>query len=172
MKLRMWGIVGMTLLLALPMGPAWADQAPKISKATNKADFDLVVAAVKQQMAPGGRYEFVDGRNRDTVNQRLGEMQKLFDQYGTVDKMDQASKVTLYNDQELIDGILTQDDSNRQVCTREASLGSNIPHVSCRTYGQIRRDQSGTQSALRQMEKIQGQVMEINHSPAKGQVSH
>jgi len=160
-------------MLVLQGGLAFADEAQKTAKADTKEAFDLVAAAVKQEMTPGGRYEFVDGKNRDTLNQRLDDMQSLFNQYGSVNKMDQASKVRLYNDQELVDGILTKNDSNREVCTREATLGSNIPHVTCRTYGQIRRDQNGTQSALRQMQRVQGQNMEILHSPAQGQhVSH
>lgn len=163
-------VVGLALLQA---GGALAGDAQKVGKADNKQAFDLVVAAVKTEMQPGGRYEFVDGQNRITVNQKLDEMSSLFNQFGSVDKMDQATKVTLYNDQELVDGILTKDDSNREVCTREASLGSNIPHVTCRTYGQIRRDQNGTQSALRQMQRIHGQDMEMIQSPAKGpHVSH
>ena len=174
MKTTKW-LLAATLgsVLVLQGGLAFADEAQKTAKADTKEAFDLVAAAVKQEMTPGGRYEFVEGKNRDTLNQRLDDMQSLFDQYGSVDKMDQASKVRLYNDQELVDGILTKNDSNREVCTREASLGSNIPHVTCRTYGQIRRDQNGTQSALRQMQRIHGQDMEMIQSPAKGpHVSH
>lgn len=153
MKQTKWLLAAALGSMLVLQGLAFADEAQKTAKADTKDAFDAVAAAVKQEMQPGGRYEFVDGQNRVTVNQKLDEMSSLFNQFGSVDKMDQPSKVRLYNDQELVDGILTKDDSNREVCTREASLGSNIPHVTCRTYGQIRREQNGTQDALRQMNR-------------------
>jgi len=163
-------VVGLSLLQA---GGAVAADAQKVGKADNKQAFDLVVAAVRQEMRPGGRYEFVDGQNRKTVNQKLDEMSSLFNQFGSVDKMDQATRVTLYNDQELVDSILTRDDSNREICQRETSLGSNIPHVTCRTYGEIRRNQRDTQSWMRQ-NHLQLQPQELGGTPARGgnPVSH
>jgi len=162
-------VVGLALLQA---GGAVAADAQKIGKADNKQTFDLVVAAVRQEMQPGGRYEFVDGQNRKTVNQKLDEMSSLFNQFGSVDKMDQATKVTLYNDQELVDSILTKDDSNREICQREASLGSNIPRVICRTYGQIRMEQSGARSWMRGTESLQSQQRAVNQRPDSGSGGH
>jgi hypothetical protein len=115
----------------------------------------------------------VRGKDLDSVNQRLDEMSALFDRFGTVDKMDQGSRISLYNDQEAVDGILTRDDSKREVCQREASLGSHITHVTCRTYGEIRRGENGVQSTLRQMDNIQQQNRTLTESPAQGpNVSH
>jgi hypothetical protein len=168
MKPGKWLIAAVIGVAALQAGLACADEPQQISKAQNKADFDLVVAAVKQEMATGGRYEFVQGKDLDTVNQRLGEMSSLFDRYGSVDQMDQATKVTLFNDQELIDGILTKDDRNRSVCVRETTLGSNIPHVTCRTYGEIRQNQRDTQDWFRQ-QHLQMQMNELGGSKMTGQ---
>jgi len=157
-------VVGLALLQA---GGAVAADAQKIGKADNKQAFDLVVAAVKTEMQPGGRYEFVDGQSRNTVNQKLDEMSSLFNQFGSVDKMDQATRVTLYNDQELVDGILTKDDRNREICQRETSLGSNIPRVTCRTYGEIRQNQRDTQSWMRQ-NHLQVQPQELGGTSPRG----
>lgn len=41
----------------------------------------MVAAAVKQEMKPGGRYEFVQGKDLDTVNQRLGDIARSVRDY-------------------------------------------------------------------------------------------
>ena len=59
--------------------------------------------------------------------------------------MNDATKTELFNDQEAINGILTKDDSNRVVCSYERPLGSLIPQKTCRTYGEIQRQQHEAQ---------------------------
>lgn len=113
------------------------------NRADNKRSFDAVAAAIRKEMSPGGRFEFVSGVERHTVDARLVEMQSLFNQFGSVDKMDIGSKVRLFNDQELINGILTRNDNNRQVCDWEMPVGTHFPKVVCATYGEIRRQQQG-----------------------------
>lgn len=95
--------------------------------ADTKERFDAVAAAVRKEMSPGGRFEFVSGLERRTVDARLADMRSLFDQFGMVDKMDADSKIRLFNDQEKINGILTRNDGNRLVCTREVPVGTHSP---------------------------------------------
>lgn len=119
-------------------------------RADTKQRFDDVAAAVRKEMAPGGRFEFVSGLERHTVDQRLADMQALFNRFGAVAKMDADSKVRLFDDQEKIDGILTRNDSNRQICIREIPVGTHFPKMMCRTYGEIRRlQQSNSNFMLR-----------------------
>ncbi|HVX04692.1 MAG TPA: hypothetical protein VHA71_06175 [Rhodanobacteraceae bacterium] len=110
-------------------------------RADTRQRFDAVAAAVRKEMSPGGRFEFVSGVDHHTVDQLLADMQALFNQFGAVDKMDADSKIRLFNDQEKINGILTKNDSNRQICTREMPVGTHFPKVVCETYGEIRREQ-------------------------------
>lgn len=109
--------------------------------ADTKERFDAVAAAVRKEMSPGGRFEFVSGLERRTVDARLADMQSLFDQFGMVDKMDADSKIRLFNDQEKINGILTGNDGNRLICTREVPVGTHFPKMVCETYSEIRRQQ-------------------------------
>src|SRR5690242_9370301 len=115
MQLRKWMVGAMVLVGFCQGGIAHAKDKP-IVKAETKADFTAVVAAVHQEMVPGGRFEFVDSKERETVDNRLDEMMSLFDTYGTVDKMNDAAKIKLYNDQEEVNEILRHRDGNRRIC--------------------------------------------------------
>lgn len=148
MKYFRW-MVGSILLAALQVGAVHAGKDEKIVKADTKDAFDVVVAAVKQEMGPGGRFEFVEGRDRSTVTELLGDMQALFAQYGSVDGMSENVKLQLFNYQEQVNGILTRNDGNRLVCQRVAPTGSNIVRPICRTYGQLRRDAKESQEYWR-----------------------
>src|SRR5690348_3710884 len=123
MKLNKWiigAIVGMALLQS---GGALADSDKFVVKVENKDDFMAVAAAVRQQMAPGGRWEYANNMEKEQVNRDLNDMQSLFDKYGSTDKMDSNTKMQLVNDQEAVNEILTKRDDNHIVCTNEVPLG-------------------------------------------------
>lgn len=134
---------GWALAAALVMagGAALADEPKQIVKADNAQDFAVVVAAVRQEMQTGGRYEFVPEAERGTIDTRLADMSALFDKRGTVDAMTADEKVRLMNDQSQINAILTRRDSERLICKREAPTGSHLTRSVCRTYGEIERAQ-------------------------------
>lgn len=148
MKFNMW----MTGLLlgtgCLAPGLSSARGAEAAIKAGNKADFTAVVKAVKEEMVPGGRYEFVSGSERKTIDTSLAEMQSLFDKFGTVAAMDKDAKFQLFVDQEDVNAILTQRDDRRMICTSERPMGSLIPKRTCRTYGAIQRDRLFSQEEM------------------------
>jgi hypothetical protein len=134
-----------TFLLPLAV---YASKTEVVVKAQDKGDFTAVVAAVRQQMAPGGHWEFVNPAERAEINQTFGDMQGLFDKYGSVDKMDTDSKVRLYADQDHVNEILTRRDSRREVCKSEAPIGSIIPKRTCRSYGTMERDRENAQQFM------------------------
>ena len=151
MKQRFWlvsAVVGVALLQA---SAVYAYKTEVIVKAENKGDFTAVVAAVHQQMQPGGRYEFVQQGERDKLETNFTEMQSLFDKYGTVAQMDQSSKVQLFNDQEAVNAILTRRDDKRLVCESVEPIGSHIPRTTCRTYREIELEQRNAQDFQHQL---------------------
>lgn len=117
-------------------------------KAETKADFVDVVAAVKKEMVPGGRYEFVDSSERGTIDANLAQMQSMFDKFGTVDTMDKDTKFQLYVDQENVNAILTHRDDRRMICKSERPIGSIIPKRICRTYGAVERERKTAQEQM------------------------
>lgn len=149
MKFRM-GLAGMVLgMVLLPLGAACASNIEPAVKADNKAAFADVMGAVQQQMVPGGRYEFIDSTERAEVDTKLNDMKALFDQYGTVAQMDEASKARLFTDQEDVNAILTRRDDRRVICKSERPIGSLLPKRTCRTYGEIERERNDSQKFMR-----------------------
>jgi hypothetical protein len=144
MNLKTWQI-GLAIAVAatLHVGVAQASKTETILKADNAAEFSAVVAAVQKEMLRGGRFEFVDSKEHDTVNARLADMQALFDKHGTVAQMEMNTKVQLFNDQEAVNAILTHRDDERLVCVHDAPLGSHIPRTVCKTYGEMERQRRG-----------------------------
>lgn len=121
-----------------------------IVKADSKENFEAVVAAIHQQMQPGGRWQFTNAKERATIDESFADMGKLYDRFGSVEKMDQAAKVRLLADQSTVNTILTKKDGDRLICETSIPVGSHFPVKTCKTYAQIQVEQGRAQEFLRQ----------------------
>lgn len=143
------GLVGMVLgIVLLPLGTVYASKIEPAVKADTKDAFNAVAAQVRKEMVPGGRYEFIQPAERNTVDTGLTDMQALFDKYGTVAGMDKDAKFKLYLDQENVNAILTRRDDRRIICKSERPMGSLLPKSTCRTYGEIERGRQYSQQFM------------------------
>ena len=115
--------------------------------ADSKEAFADVSQNVRRQMDKGGKYEFVPADERTKIDKSFDEMTALFDQYGTVSSMNEDAKVKLFNNQEIVNSILTRRDRDRVICTKKAPIGSHIQQTSCHTYEQevLAQDQTRKQ---------------------------
>lgn len=136
--------------------------------ADNKADFDLVAAAIRKQMQPGGRFGFVDNSGRQTVESRLADMQTLFDQYGSVDKMQTPAQTKLLADQNAVNEVLARNDGNRRICWKETPVGTHFPTTVCRTLAEIQAQRQNARDNLNQNRQLIQQYNQIKNSPAPG----
>jgi hypothetical protein len=134
-----------------------------VVKADTKDDFDAIVAAIHQQMAPGGRWQYIDKGERATIDGSFADMGKLYDRFGSVAKMDQAARLRLLADQSTINAILTRRDGERLICRSEVPVGSHLPIRTCRTYAQMQAEERGTQQ---QLLDIQNKSMQ-NNAPSQ-----
>ena len=150
MRIKIGFIIVALSLVLLPLSAVSAKVTPPSVKADNKADFAAVSAAVRKEMVPGGRYEFVDSTEHATVAKRLDDMQALFDSYGTVQQMDTNKRAQLLTDQEDVNAILTRRDDRRVICKSERPIGSLLPKKTCRTYGEIERERDSSQQFMQQ----------------------
>ena len=116
--------------------------------ADTKEAFADISQNVRRQMDPGGKYEFVPADERTKIDKSFTEMTALFEQYGTVSAMNQDAKVKLFNDQEIVNSILTKRDRDRVICTNKAPIGSHIPVTTCHTYAQEVEAHEGTKKQL------------------------
>ena len=152
MTFNLWmaGLLLGTVCLAPSLSHAGAAEAATKAdkKADNKADFTAVVAEVKAEMVPGGRYGFVSASERSTVDASLTQMQSLFGKFGTVAAMDQDAKLRLYEDQQSVNAILIRRDDRRVVCTVERPTDSLIRKRICRTYGVVERNRLKKQKEM------------------------
>lgn len=169
MQLRTWSAAALALAITVGLQGcagtqpiAYADGAAPAPLATpaagaqqpffhaqTQAEFTALQAEIQKQMQPGGRWQFVDARQHATIDSRFAAMDKLFSQYGSVDKMDGQSKAKLVEDQSDINAILTQNDGQRMICQMERPVGTNIPVRKCRSYAEIEQQQRQTREAIR-----------------------
>jgi hypothetical protein len=143
-----------SLVFTLSLQAKQLDPTPSV-KADSKDQFAAVSDHVRELMAPGGRFEFVNTQERATVDTDLAQMQSLFDKFGTVDAMDAASRIQLYNNQSEVNAILTRRDGDREICDQEKSTGSNIPKTICRTYSDMERERTDTKNTKQNMQQVQ-----------------
>jgi hypothetical protein len=116
--------------------------------ADSKEAFADISQNVRREMDHGGKYEFVPPDERVKIDKSFGELTARFDQYGTVSAMNQDAKIKLFNDQEVVNSILTKRDRDRVICTSKAPIGSHIPQTSCHTYAQEVEARQQTQKQM------------------------
>lgn len=118
-------------------------------KADTKEAFDQIADSVRNGMSDGGKYEYVKPAEKTTIEKKLDEMDKLFDEAGgSVASMNEKQKIALFNAQETVNSILTLRDRDRVICKKEAPVGSHIPVTTCHTYAQEVEAHEGTRKQL------------------------
>lgn len=145
MKRKYWLPVAVAMMLVLQVASVQAKETKPDVKANTKDEFAAVADHVRQQMSPGGRFDSLTQGDQETVGRDLSAMESMFDKFGNVDAMDQATKVDLYNKQSEVNGLLTRHDADREVCEQVKPMGSNIPKTVCRTQRQINQENSDAQ---------------------------
>ena len=100
-------------------------------------------------------YSELSRNDRDAVRGALGRIEAAVAGKASISELDDATRVEVFNDQELINTILTQAaEDSRMVCRREKKLGSNMPTNVCMTVAERRRA----------MERAQDQTRNFNRS--------
>jgi hypothetical protein len=120
----------------------------KAFNADSRDKFEAVAADVRRQMESGGRYQYVKPEERTKVDTALAEMSTIFAANESVASMPEETKIKLFNDQEVVNSILTQRDGERVICKKEAPVGSHIPITSCHTYAQEVEARDGTRKQM------------------------
>jgi hypothetical protein len=155
MKRKFWLPLAVAMVVLLQAAAVQAKESKPDVKADTKDEFAAVADHVRQQMAPGGRFESVDKTGQATVNRDLSDMQSLYDKFGTVDAMDGPSKIQLYNNQSEVNAILTKNDADREICEQVKPMGSNIPKTVCQTQRQIQQANDAAQRYMQDASQVQ-----------------
>lgn len=155
MKRKLWLPIAAAMVVLLQVATVQAKESKPDVKANTKEEFAAVADHVRQQMAPGGRFDSVDKNGQATVNRDLSDMQSLYDKFGTVDAMDGPSKVSLYNNQSEVNAILTKNDADREICEQVKPMGSNIPKTVCQTQRQMQEANGNAQRYMQDATQVQ-----------------
>jgi hypothetical protein len=140
------------LVIAVFLFSASALQAKKPVEKAIVADtpekFELLVTAIRQEMAPGKRYEFLKESDRENVDAILDKMNGMLVSAGSVDAMRPEMKADLMSAQEKVNGILARNADDRLVCTHVAPVGSHLPVTTCHTVREIARKRDNTRHQM------------------------
>jgi len=140
-------LVVIAVVLTLPAA-AKENYHEKTLNADTREKFQAVADGVRKEMEPGGRYEYVKAKERATIEQSLAEMDALFTASGGVENMKQDDKIKLFNDQEVVNSILTRRDKDRVICEDKPKLGSHVRTTGCHTYGQEEDARRGSKDQM------------------------
>ncbi|HEV7489677.1 MAG TPA: hypothetical protein VGO25_02655 [Rhodanobacteraceae bacterium] len=130
----LFGVALLGVLLAVGLTHA-ADK--EVVKADTKEAFAAVAENVRSELGADGRYAYLKPDEREKVDAGLAEMSRMFEEHDSVEHMDKATRVKLFNTQETVNALLTLRDRDRLICERGAQPGSRIVSTSCHTYGDL-----------------------------------
>lgn len=161
-----WLLAMIFLALAGPLGAKQPEKKAVIADTPEK--FELVVQAVRQEMAPGKRYEFLRPSDRRTVNDSLDRMASMLEKAGSVDAMSQEEKTELFSIQEKVNGLLARNADDRLVCEHRPPTGSHIPTTQCKTVREIAQRRAEYRSKQKDLEDTQRALDQPTWNPNSG----
>jgi hypothetical protein len=127
--------------------------------AVAEGDFAKQRATIEKQLADGKTYVEISGGDLTRVRQALERMGGVMEGVASVDDLDPDRRVALFNDQEVVNTILTQAAADsRLICERTRPTGSRMPVSSCQTVAERNRRQENDQGEL---DKLQRAVMPL-----------
>lgn len=104
--------------------------------------FEKEKSTILKDIKDGLIYSEISHKDANLVREALGRMSEVL---GTVDdpqQLDQEKLVRLYNEQNLVNTILTMaENDSRQVCRRRGRLGTNFKTTTCETVAERRERQ-------------------------------
>lgn len=136
-------------IAALPPALAGEEKSPRFVDIEKQQQFDDQATAIRQEMKPGGRFEFVTPEERRSVEAELERIASLLHERQGA-KLDDDDRLEIYAAQETANAILTQRDGRRLICEFSAPTGSNRKVKQCVTYADRMRAHKETRNYLRE----------------------
>lgn len=140
---------GMTLaLLVLIAGSTMASE--RGTRVDVEEQFAAQRAQILEELGDGETYSEISNADRGKVNAALARISAALDHSGGVAQLGEQQKVDVFNDQELINNILTEAGENsRLICKRVKKTGSHMTSNQCMTVGARNRAAEHAQDELR-----------------------
>ncbi|HEX7989208.1 MAG TPA: hypothetical protein VF513_03540 [Stenotrophomonas sp.] len=138
------------LLLVALLIPVLAVAKPAEPPLQASIPFQVQQEKVRADLQGDEVYREISSADRGRVIEALERMSLAIGD-GTADALSAEKKVAVFNDQELVNGILTKArDDSRLVCKREKRVGSQMTSTSCLTVAERNRMRRESEQNLRQ----------------------
>jgi hypothetical protein len=106
--------------------------------------------ALESEIATGERYRSIAKADKERVYEALERLAKNLAEVTAVSQLSEAKRLSVFNDQQLINTLLTRAAADsRVVCTRETPVGTRLPIKTCKTVGERRLERENAQESLR-----------------------
>lgn len=142
--------------------PAFAFAAQEAHLALAEGDFAGQRAEIEEDLADGKTYAEINSRDRAEVREALDRISRELEGVDSVAELADPAKVTVFNEQERINTILTQAKADsRLVCDHSRPTGSHRKVTKCRTVAERRRRMEADQDHLQR--RIQNGIGPANN---------
>jgi hypothetical protein len=138
------------LLAALMLSAGSAAAADTGTRVDVDNGFQAQRENILKELSDGETYSEIDAGDREKVKAALARIATALDRSGGVDQLKEQQKVEVFNDQELVNNILTKaGEDSRLVCKRVRKTGSHMTSNQCMTVAARNRAMEHAQEELR-----------------------
>lgn len=129
--------------------PTFAFAAQESQLALAEGDFAEQRAEIEEDLADGKTYAEINNRDRAEVREALDRISRELEGVDSVAELAEPAKVTVFNEQERINTILTQAKADsRMVCDHSRPTGSHRRVTKCQTVAERERRREADQDHL------------------------
>jgi hypothetical protein len=141
------------LAAALVLAASSSLAKPKIeSVPMDPAEFVAMRADIEAEIRQSEAFRELDLNERKEVTRALDRMQDVLSTVTSIDDLDPPVRTQLFNDQELVNHVLTKAQADDKViCQRTRRVGSNLYTNTCLTVGQRRRSQESVEQEMQRL---------------------
>ena len=146
-------LVALTAALMLALGSAHG--APKAEVFEQGKPLAEQILRIESQLSDGETYSELRLEDRSRVREALGRMRGTLEQYPDQATINEQAKTALFNDQQVVNTILTRArEDSRLICRREKAIGSNMSVTNCMTVAQRERLKVKSQNDMSAAQRV------------------
>jgi len=121
--------------------------------ALDEGNFAKQRAEIERDLADGKTYAEISSSDRSKVQESLTRIGSRLEGVDSVDSLDMETKVEVFNEQEVVNNILTQAAADsRLVCDRDVPTGSRMRKTTCQTVAERNRRAEADREHLRKVQ--------------------
>ena len=142
----------LTLILTLLAASVAVAQIRDIPVDRNADAFAQQRQLILARLDDGVSYQGISAAEKGEVRAALARIGTKIDRAGGARHLTKGQRVAVFNDQELINNILTKaGDDDQLVCRNETGTGTHVRTVQCKTLAERREETEYAQDMLRRM---------------------